>query len=276
MEELLKKIKRLASRLDKEGKEQFALINNDKTLSPFAKESQKLEFLEYKGVLSHSEYIKLKNDFSKRNKYLYLFEMTPAVCGKEIETFILNLDDRFKKAQKKELAEIDKSLYSSFNKQFDIYIHSKDIIRIEIKSSRASLDKNANESLARRAESKSRFKGEFHFQQLKPGYSHIFILVGIYSDSLSFYVLNSDELKALKLSPQHAGSKIKNKNHEDFEGQVFVSSDAIKSFECKKGQLRIKVETKYKALSKETQTRIGNKFSKKANAKKISYDMKFL
>ena len=261
MEKLRNEIEKYCKNLDDRSLEEIKAIDKDNTTSPFSKESQKLEYLMHKNILTHEEYVSLKEQFNARNKYLYLYEMTSAVCGKEVEEIVLKTnEDEFKKACKDNLPADG---YSSFNKQFDLFIDlgDKGIIRVEVKSNRASSNSAKATSLTSKAKKKKEFEDKnrsFHFQQLKPACSHVFILVGIYSDAISFYVLNSDELKTFNLSPQHKGGKT-DKNDPDFEGQVSISVNDLSKYGPRKDLLK-RVKEKYKKLSKETIDFISNHF----------------
>ena len=205
----------------------------------------------------------MKEQFYVRNKFLYLYEMTSAVFGKEIERLVLSTGgDVFKKAYKRDLKKISSS-FNSFHQSFDLFIKLEDneVIRIEVKSNRASIKKAKSLSLADRAYKEEDFKGEFHFQQLKPGFSHVFVLVGICSNAVLYYVLNSDELKSLSLSPQHKGSGTRDVNDDNFEGQVFITMKGLEKYRCDdEGLLSQMVLEKYNELNRETVLKIAKKF----------------
>jgi len=229
----------------------FGKIENDESymledfekdiLYPFSDVGIKLAFLLSKEVISYETYIKLSNEYSIRNKFLYLFDLAPRTFGQIWgETHIRNLYPEFVKATKTNL----KKLYPDFDGEFDLWYKN---LRIEVKACRAN-DPRGSGSLSSRAfsylESKEN-KFKYHFQQLKPSCCDIFIWIGVCKDMLLYWVISSDELIKLdRMGSQHRNENSK-LNNNVFEGQVFLTEEELKPYSVEEKDIIKIIEKKY-------------------------------
>lgn len=197
------------------------LKENDRT-PPFSYELDCLSLLLSKNYITFEELIKIENDYSKNNKYLNLYALSPRTFGESWgENHILSLFSEFKKES------IENN--PNFDGEYDLIINN---IKVEVKACRANANRGDN-SLTSRAYSheearKEKFK--YHFQQLKPSCCDVFIWIGVCKDELLYWILTSDELKKThKLNPQHRNENT-GKGAEIFEGQVFMTEEDLEIF----------------------------------------------
>lgn len=226
MKELRKQIEILLEKTDKK-EEVLKAISKEKLIFPFSLENSKLAFLLGNGILSYEEYVTISKEYSKRNKYLELYDMAPRTFGQTWgEAHILKLFPEFIGATKESVEEE----YREFDGEFDLWLDGS--IRVEVKACRANA--KGKGSLASRAylhkeAEENSFK--YHFQQLKPTCCDVFIWIGVCRDKLIYWVLTSQELhETKKLGPQHRNENTKVEGVEVFEGQVFMTEEELETF----------------------------------------------
>lgn len=227
MKELKKKIDELLQQVS--GSEQIIKeAKQEDYVFPFSLIGTEIAYLLSTNKMSYDEYLQLNKDYSKRNKYLYLFEMAPRTFGETWgENHIRELFPQFIKATKENMSEI----YPKYDGEFDLMLDKK--IRVEVKACRAN-DTESKGSLVSRAYLHSEaIKADFkyHYQQLKPSCCDIFIWIGACRDELMYWILTSKELKQTgKLGPQHRNENTGKNNANVFEGQVFMTEEELKPF----------------------------------------------
>ena len=204
-----------------------SFLLHEKVLFPFSKESNILSYLVSIGKLDFDQYQKIIQEYTKRNKYLDLFDLAPRTFGQTWgEQHILELVPEFVSATKENVS----SEYPDFDGEFDVWYEG---IRIEVKACRANSTKTKG-SLASRAylHSEAKENGfKYHFQQLKPSCCDVFIWIGVCRDELIYWVLTSDELlQTGKLGSQHRNENTGNNDATVFEGQVFMTEEDLKPF----------------------------------------------
>lgn len=202
-------------------------IKSDKELFPFSVETRLLAYFLAIGEITYEKYSQLDSEYSKRNKYLDLFDMAPRTYGQTWgEQHIRSLFPEFIKATKESVS----AEYPAFDGEFDLWL---DGIRIEVKACRANSTKSGG-SLASRAylHSEAQAAGfKYHYQQLKPSCCDVFIWIGTCRDELIYWVLTSEELqKTGKLGSQHRNENTGVAGVEVFEGQVFMTEEELKPF----------------------------------------------
>lgn len=191
------------------------------------------------GVISYEQYVEIYNRFRNRNPYIETFKMAPRTFGETwlenriISQFPLKNNIGLMKAKKKdvnrEFPNYRDPLNKEFGSQFDfICFRGTEKYKVEVKACRANsktpIDRLGTSSLTSRAYSykealDSGFR--FHFQQIKPGFCDVFILVGVCTDVILYWVLTPKELlQEGGISPQHPNG-ISNVNEPRFEGQVY-------------------------------------------------------
>lgn len=222
---------------------------------PYSLQARIATYLVAANVISYDEYKEMYEDFKKRNPYIFTFEMAPRTFGETwVEKNILNLfplrnGKGFVKATKAQVEggkrtigafpEYVDPLGKKFRSQFDFICYSHTgKYKVEVKACRANADGDiiddefSSASLTSRAYTfdeavKSNF--QFHFQQLKPGFCDAFILVGVCTDRILYWIVTPDELRnAGGLSPQHPTTGTNDINNPTFEGQIYKT---IKDYE---------------------------------------------
>ena len=89
-------------------------LYSEKVLFPFSKESSILTYLASIGVLDFRQYRKMVEDYSKRNRYISLYELAPRTFGQSWgEKYVLGLVPEFVEANKENVAAV----YPAFNEE---------------------------------------------------------------------------------------------------------------------------------------------------------------
>ena len=194
-----------------------AVIHEDNLVSPFTENNIKLATLLSAGAISLDEYIQLERDYGARNKFLYVFELNGP------RTFGEHWAQDYLKQQVDKLQNPSKTLDSNYSGEYDFWF---DGIRIEVKASRAVLDKSGGRLVDKALYSDdktSRFN--MNFQQLKPACCDVFVWMGVWRDTVKYWVLSSDEVlhNAYFSSGQHRGNT--------GEGQLWIKQSNIKEFD---------------------------------------------
>ena len=195
------------------------------------------------GKVTLDEYLEIRDEYIARNMYLYIFEISaPRGFGEQwaqghLKELVPELIKPTKKLDKKYSGEYD-FLYKSAEKQ---------IIKIEVKASRA-VDFNSQEPLYVKALSwKSKKPFDMNFQQIKPKCCDVFIWIGVWRDIIKYWVLSSKEVKNNKYysKGQHRGNI--------GEGQLHLKHDNIKEFQrylSESNRLLKKIKEAHKKLKK--------------------------
>jgi len=167
------------------------------------------------------EYLEIRDEYIARNMYLYIFEISaPRGFG-----------EQWAQGHLKELApdliKPTKKLDSAYSGEYDFLyeLPNKEKIRIEVKASRA-VDFNSRESLYIKALSwESKLPFDMNFQQAKPKCCDVFVWVGVWRDTIKYWVLASKEVAKNKYysKGQHRGNI--------GEGQLHLKDENIKEFE---------------------------------------------
>lgn len=265
----MKKIDRFINQKLRDANIDIEIINKHSSSYPFSYYAQMIIFLISKNIITYDEYKNVYENFLKRNPYLNVFEMAPRTFGETwLEKRIINLfpyknKTGFEKATKAKVMGGKRTVaafpnYSDpmgkpFTSQFDFIFHNNNrCYKIEVKACRAiaKSDDIANSNIVSRAHTFNTAKKsnyQFHFQQIKPGFCDAFILAGVCTDKILYWILTSDELiKAGGLSPQHPTSGIKNIKDPKFEGQIYKSISDFSAFSVKENELINVLKTKCK------------------------------
>ena len=167
-------------------------------------------------AVSLERYLKIRSSYLERNKYLYLFEMSPRTFG---ETW----GQRHLNEMVPELQPPAKSLDPEYSGQYDFWY---DGIRIEVKASRA-VKRKSGETLLIKALSKNSKSGfDMNFQQIKPACCDVFVWIGVWRDAIRYWVLSSREVETCRYYSvgQHRGNA--------GEGQLWIKETNINDFDC--------------------------------------------
>lgn len=163
---------------------------------PFSEYEYALMFLLDRGVVTFSEYERLRRDYVSTNRYLNLYELAPRVFG-EIwgHEHIKDIDRRFLKP--------DRSLDAGFDGQYDLWIEN---VRVEVKAARAINTRKRGSLVSKALRHGSSEPFWMNFQQLKLDACDVFIFIGVWIDQVIYWVLSTAEVQDDRyISHQHRG-----------------------------------------------------------------------
>jgi len=221
MENLKKTLDQLIEKLSKEDQEKLKNRLEDLiSVYPFNEYEFIISSLMGLGKLTLDDYLEIRDEYIARNMYLYIFEISaPRGFGEQWAQGHL-------KELVPELEKPTKKLDNEYSGQYDfIYqIPNGAQIKIEVKASRA-VDFKSQEPLYVKAlawESKLPF--DMNFQQVKTKCCDVFIWMGIWRDTIKYWVLASKEVAKNKYysKGQHRGNV--------GEGQLHLKHDNIQEF----------------------------------------------
>lgn len=180
---------------------------------PFNEYEYMITFLVDRNVISFSEYEELRRNYVSENRYLDLFSLAPRVFGQIWgERHLMDLDRRFQKPVR--------SLDPEYEGQYDLWLEG---IRVEVKAARA-IHTRKRGALATKA---LRWGAEapfwMNYQQIKLDMCDVFVLIGVWTDRINYWVMSNDEVKHNDyLSHQHRGGieyqiGIRERNIQEFD-----------------------------------------------------------
>lgn len=228
METLLLELKKLIKKLPDNISDNLSDEVLDKLYSvyPFNRFEYVLSHLIAEGIITLDKYMDIRNSYLNRNKYLYLFEITaPRTFGETWAQRHLNeiIPD---------LERPTKQNDPHYSGEYDFWFNG---IKIEVKASRAVIRKSGD-TLIMKALSTTSSKGfDMNFQQIKPNCCDVFVWIGVWRDSIKYWVLSNDEVKNNRYfsKGQHRGNAgegqlwIKNTNIKDFTQYEVVVSEIL-------------------------------------------------
>jgi hypothetical protein len=197
------------------------------------------------GKITLDDYLDIRDEYIARNMFLYIFEISaPRGFGEQWAQGHL-------KELAPELIKPTKKLDKNYSGQYDFLyeMSNKKMIKIEVKASRA-VDFDSQEPLYVKAlawESKKPF--DMNFQQVKPKCCDVFVWIGVWRDTIKYWVLASKEVESNKFysKGQHRGNT--------GEGQIHLKHDNIKDF------------VKYESLPKELLEKIIDAYKRQSSRK---------
>lgn len=170
---------------EKEKKELEEKLQLKTEAYPFNTYELRLFYLKEKNKLIFAEYEFIRKDYITSNKYLELYGLAPRIFG-EIwgEEHIRSVDGKFLKASKVS----DKN----YDGEYDLWLDGN---KIEVKSCRA-IDSEIRGSLSSKALHSNEDRNFWmNFQQLKPDSCDYFIFIGVWVDTIQYWVLTAEEVK---------------------------------------------------------------------------------
>lgn len=197
------------------------------------------------GKITLDDYLEIRDEYIARNMFLYIFEISaPRGFGEQWAQGHL-------KELAPELIKPTKKLEENYSGQYDFLYEMPDkkMIKIEVKASRA-VDFDSQEPLYVKAlawESNKPF--DMNFQQVKPKCCDVFVWIGVWRDTIKYWVLASKEVESNKFysKGQHRGNT--------GEGQIHLKHDNIKDF------------VKYESLPKELLEKIVDAYKRQHSKK---------
>ena len=166
-------------------------------------------------IITIDEYLRIRNDYFQRNKYLPLFEITaPRTFGGTWAQQHLN--EIVPKLQRP-----NKELDQTYSGEYDFWYQG---IKIEVKASRAVERKSGGTLIDKALLSNQALGFDMNFQQIKPNCCDVFVWIGVWRDVIRYWVLSNEEVKNNKYysKGQHRG----NIN----EGQLWIKETNIQEF----------------------------------------------
>lgn len=216
METLVKTLKAYIKQLPDNEARILSDQNLEKLYSifPFNKFEFVISHLIADGVMSLHDYIMVRQEYLRRNKYLYLFELAPRTFGQEWgERHLLELIP--------ELSIPHMSVDSGFNGEYDLYFEG---LKIEVKASRAVLKRGGGSLVEKALDSGSLHKFDMNFQQLKPNCCDVFIWIAVWRDKIDYWILTADDVRT------HPGFSNQHRRQANdfsdgiFEGQIHINA----------------------------------------------------
>jgi hypothetical protein len=232
MQQLEKAIEEILAILPEEEKLQFKNPEKLVAVYPFNKYEYVLATLLSSGKIDKEKYLQIRDKYISRNKYLSLFDISaPRNFG---ETWAQN----FLKEKVPEIMAPTKKNDSNYSGEYDFYykIANEKLIKIEVKASRA-IDAASREYLGIKAlETKSDKPFDMNFQQIKPKASEVFVWIGVWRDTIKYWVLSSGEVENNKYYSvgQHRGNigegqlHLKKSNENDFKKYEVKEEELLK------------------------------------------------
>lgn len=224
MEHLEREINALVAQLPNE--DEFRIrLDSLVSVYPFSEYEYVISTLIGLDILTLDDYYNLRDRYTERNYFLYIFEISaPRKFGETWAQGQL-------KSLVPELEKPSKRTDPDYSGQYDFYYEG---IRIEVKASRA-VDADSEEPLYVKALASDSEKGFWmNFQQLKPDLCDVFVWVAVWRDVIRYWVLSAHEVKTNQhySKGQHRGNV--------GEGQLHIRNDNINEFakyEVKPSQL---------------------------------------
>jgi hypothetical protein len=193
------------------------------------------------------DYLEIRDEYVARNMFLYIFEISaPRGFGEQWAQGHL-------KELAPELIKPTKKIEENYSGQYDFLYQmpNKEMIKIEVKASRA-VDFDSQEPLYVKAlEWGSKKHFDMNFQQVKPKCCDVFVWIGVWRDTIKYWILASKEVESNKFysKGQHRGNT--------GEGQIHLKHDNIKDF------------VKYESLPKELLEKIIDAYKRQHSKRKI-------
>lgn len=201
----------------KDKKSLLARLSSLKSVFPFNEYEYRLMYLLNKKVISFQEYENLRNNYVNANPYLHVYNIAPRIFGDIwAREHLMDIDHRFQLPSK----QIDKK----YSGEYDLYLlKNKKLIKIEVKTSRASNKKIRGSPESKALSFKSREPFWMNFQQLKLDIADCFVFIGVWADKILYWVLTNKEVKTHPIiSHQHRGG---------IEYQIGITEKNIKQFD---------------------------------------------
>ncbi|MCJ1966324.1 hypothetical protein LRM41_01915 [Candidatus Nanosynbacter sp. TM7-087] len=216
MEVLISELKQNVVKLNGKYNLDDEFLDNLYSVYPFNRFEYIISHLIAEKILSLEQYLEIRNAYLRRNKFLYVFEITaPRTFGEAWAQRHLN-------ELIPELDRPSKDFDKNYTGQYDFWYNG---ISIEVKASRAVMRKGGGTLLEKALSSNSRHGFDMNFQQIKPSCAKVFVWIGVWRDTIRYWVLSSDEVKNNKYfsKGQYRGNV--------GEGQLWIKDTNIKEFE---------------------------------------------
>ena len=221
MKLLKEELDKLIAQLPKDDEEKLRFkLSNLMSVYPFNEYEFIMASLIGLGKLSLDEYYLLRDEYIARNMYLHIFEISAPRGFGEL------WGQGHLKELVPDLVKPTKKIDSQYEGQYDFLlpVTADKFLTVEVKASRA-VDFQSREPLYIKALSDSEDRPfDMNFQQIKPKCCDVFVWIGVWRDTIKYWVLSSDEVAKSKYysTGQHRGNV--------GEGQLHVNRENIQDF----------------------------------------------
>lgn len=232
MQSLKQHLYGLIAQLSKEDETALRLkLDNLMSVYPFNEYEFIISSLLGMNKLNLDDYYLMRDEYIARNMYLHIFEISaPRGFGE------LWAQGHLKELVP-DLVKPTKKIDSNYQGQYDflLSVDQSKFITLEVKASRA-VDFDSREPLYVKALSKDESKPfDMNFQQVKPKCCDVFVWIGVWRDTIRYWVLSSNEVANNKYysTGQHRGNT--------GEGQLHFNERNIaefNSFEARSDKLK--------------------------------------
>lgn len=171
------------------------------------------------GKLTLDDYYEIRDEYIARNMYLYIFEISsPRGFGEQWAQGHL-------KELVPELIKPTKKIDPQYSGDYDLILPDDNIIRIEVKASRAVRGDSSEALYVKALAFESKHPFWMNFQQIKPAHCDVFVWIAVWRDVIKYWVLSSNEVLNHKSysKGQHRGNV--------GEGQLHLRDDNIAEFQ---------------------------------------------
>ncbi len=196
------------------------------------------------GKLTLDDYYEIRDEYIARNMYLYIFEISsPRGFGEQWAQGHL-------KELVPELIKPTKKIDPQYSGDYDLILPDDNIIRIEVKASRAVRGDSSEALYVKALAFESKHPFWMNFQQIKPAHCDVFVWIAVWRDVIKYWVLSSNEVLNHKSysKGQHRGNV--------GEGQLHLRDDNIAEFqvfEAKPNELKPAIIRAYERQIGKTQ-----------------------
>ena len=207
-------------------------LDNLYSVFPFNRFEYVISHLIAEKVITLEQYLEIRNAYLRRNKFLYVFEITaPRTFGETWAQQHLN-------TLVQELERPTKEFDKDYSGQYDFWYNN---ISIEVKASRAVKRKSGGTLLEKALSFNSKIGFDMNFQQLKPACAKVFVFIAVWRDTIKYWVLSSAEIENSKYfsKGQHRGNIgegqlwITDKNINEFDVYLVSPRDLLEAIERK-------------------------------------------
>lgn len=188
---------------------------------PFNEYEYILMFLRDRSAITFQQYEDLRQKYVSANKYLNLFGLAPRIFGQIWgERHLRDLDARFR--------QVDRTVDPEHQGQYDLWIEG---VKVEVKAARAIDTKRRGDLVSKALRSGSDRPFWMNFQQLKLDTCDVFVFIGVWVDTIRYWVLSRDDVRNCPhLSHQHRGGVeyqigVTNSNVNAFDGYLVQPSE---------------------------------------------------
>ncbi len=216
MEKLRQQLDELLNRLENSD-EVKANLDSLVSIYPFSEFEYAISHLLASGKFTIDEYAEIRQEYIKRNLYLYVFEISaPRGFGEawaqgQLKMLVPKLEKPSKKSDE------------NYSGQYDFILLPD--IRIEVKASRAVEFRSDEPLYVKALSSDSDKRFDMNFQQIKPGCCDVFVWLAVWRDEIKCWILSSFEVErnAYYSKGQHRGNV--------GEGQLHLNEKNISEFD---------------------------------------------